>query len=70
MARDRESESGGKPITIIQNQQQLGKLIGVTREAVNKQLNEWEDLGLIRLGRGRLTITDLPGLEEVARNLS
>jgi CRP/FNR family transcriptional regulator/CRP/FNR family cyclic AMP-dependent transcriptional regulator len=39
-------------------QSQLASMLGVSRESVNKQLNEFERLGWLRLGRGSITLLD------------
>ncbi len=43
-------------------QAQLGQLIGVTRESVNKTLRGWQALGLVALQPGRVCIRDAEGL--------
>ena len=42
--------------------EQLGALVGTSRETTTKILNEYADQGLIHLGRGRVTILDLAQL--------
>jgi CRP-like cAMP-binding protein len=39
-------------------QAQLASMLGVSRESVNKQLNEFEKLGWLKLGRGSITLVD------------
>ena len=46
------------PIT----QAELAGWVGCSREAANKALGRFADLGLVELGRGRVTILDLGGL--------
>jgi Mn-dependent DtxR family transcriptional regulator len=41
-------------------------MIGVTRKTVNLHLAEFERAGLIRLGYGRIELTDCEGLRGVA----
>jgi CRP/FNR family transcriptional regulator, cyclic AMP receptor protein len=48
------------------SQQALGEMIGVTRKTVNLHLAEFERAGLIRLGYGRIELTDCEGLRGVA----
>jgi CRP/FNR family cyclic AMP-dependent transcriptional regulator len=49
------------------SQRELGNMIGLSRESVNKQLALWEDEGLIaRDERGGITITDRATLESLA----
>lgn len=44
------------------SQQQLGNMVGMTRESINKQLRQWREDGLITWNRGYYTITDLEQL--------
>ena len=46
------------------SQTELAQMLGVTREAVNKQLQHWTRQGLLRLERGHITITDEKKLAE------
>ena len=46
--------------------EQLARDISSSREVVSRTLKELERQGLIRLGRGRVTLTDRPGLEALA----
>jgi CRP/FNR family cyclic AMP-dependent transcriptional regulator len=48
------------------SQQELGDLIGATRESVNKHLREWARSGLLELGRGHLEILDFEALHKIA----
>lgn len=48
-------------------QHDLAKMIGVSREAVNKQLRTWEDARVITLRRGKVIINDLAWLTDTAR---
>lgn len=44
------------------SQQELGSMVGATRESVNKHLRDWQRSGVLHCASGRLTITDLAGL--------
>jgi CRP-like cAMP-binding protein len=46
------------------SQTDLGNMLGVTREAVNKQLREWKREGLVDMQEGQLFILDPKALEE------
>jgi CRP-like cAMP-binding protein len=46
--------------------EQLAALAGTSRETTTKVLGEFADLGLIRLGRGRVTVLDSQGLSALA----
>jgi CRP-like cAMP-binding protein len=48
---------------ILITQDLLSKLLGVRRESVTGVLGQVEKIGLIRRGRGRITVVDRPGLE-------
>lgn len=47
------------------SQQQLGDMVGMTRESINKQLRLWRDQGLIMWKRGYYTITNMDGLSKI-----
>ena len=46
-------------------QEELGKMIGATREAVARSLGEWRELGVVATGR-RILVRDLDGLRRLA----
>jgi CRP-like cAMP-binding protein len=46
------------------SQTELAQMLGVTREAVNKQLQIWTRQGVLRLDRGHIIITDEKKLAE------
>lgn len=50
-------------------QHELGELVGVTRESVNKQLRAWVDRGIVSVDRGFITIHKGHELESVAHLL-
>ncbi|SMH61967.1 Crp/Fnr family transcriptional regulator [Azospirillum agricola] len=58
----------GLQLDIKLSQQQLGCLVGVSRESVNKLLNEWQRNGVIRLDAGRITILDREALEDLGES--
>lgn len=45
-------------------QEELGKMIGATREAVARSLGEWREMGLISTGR-RTVVLDIAGLRRL-----
>jgi CRP-like cAMP-binding protein len=47
-------------------QEQLGALIGATRESVNKHLRDWSRLGIVEHAGGRIMILDLPRLRAIS----
>ena len=46
------------------SQEELGILLGVTRESVNRQLQQWRRDGIIELGRGRIRLLEPERLEK------
>lgn len=51
------------------SQQELGSMVGATRESVNKQLRDLVRTGLLQSASGRLTITDLAGLRLLSTSM-
>jgi CRP/FNR family transcriptional regulator, cyclic AMP receptor protein len=47
--------------------EQIAGLLGATREATSRILSEFSSRGLIRQGRGRITLTDPAKLQSIAR---
>ena len=56
----------GRGLQISLTHEQVAALAGTSRETTTKVLNEFADQGLLRLGRGKLTILDLPRLSAEA----
>lgn len=48
--------------------EQLAGLLGATREATSKTMADFAVRGLIRQGRGRITIDDVDGLRRISRS--
>lgn len=48
-------------------QDELGRMVGATRESVGKQLKAWEREGLVEVGYGKVRLNDRSGLEKIAR---
>ncbi len=55
-------EAGGTEIEVDLTQEELATLVGATRRSVSKALGAFQDQGLIKLGRGKITILDRVGL--------
>ncbi|MGB0630799.1 MAG: Crp/Fnr family transcriptional regulator [Alphaproteobacteria bacterium] len=51
------------------SQTELGNYVNISRENVNRQLREWEDAGVIRVGRGSISIQDRDALQRIADGL-
>jgi CRP-like cAMP-binding protein len=57
-----EESDEGTIITAKLNQSELAQLLGVTREAVNKQLKQFAEAGLIATKGSRIVVRDSAGL--------
>lgn len=61
----------GRPLgTTVQipfklSQQDLGSMVGATRESVNKLLRDWTETGVLSHVAGRLTVNDFPALRQI-----
>jgi CRP/FNR family transcriptional regulator, cyclic AMP receptor protein len=60
-----EPTGGGIRIGLRLSQQQLGNMVGMSRESMNKQLGQWRREDLIRMDDGYITIPDLDRLREI-----
>jgi CRP/FNR family transcriptional regulator, cyclic AMP receptor protein len=60
-----ELSGGGVLIGLNLPQQELARMMGTSRESVNKQLQVWRSEGWIELARGRVTIHDPDALRHV-----
>jgi len=43
---------------LLITQEELAALVGAARESVNRQLQEWRESGMVKLGRGRIRVLD------------
>src|SRR5262249_21740008 len=50
-------------------QEELASLVGAARESVNRQLQEWRENGIVKLGRGRIRVLDAQGLANEGRRV-
>ncbi|MBV8704514.1 MAG: Crp/Fnr family transcriptional regulator [Acetobacteraceae bacterium] len=68
----RLAEAFGKPapnglrIDIKLSQQQIGSLVGISRESINKHLGEWSQAGYVSVQSGIITIHDRDALDGIA----
>ena len=53
----------GIRLEIKLSQRELGNLVGLTRESMNKQLKSWREKGLIKIVKGLITIRDVEAFE-------
>ncbi len=58
----REHQQG--PATIRLSQQEVADHLGISRESVNKVLSKWEQVGIVTLGRGQITLNKTTALSE------
>ncbi len=56
----------GARIELSLSQSELGAMVDATREAVNRQLREWRDGGIIDVDKGVITVLDRDRLEDIA----
>lgn len=59
-------EAGGLRLDIKISQQQIGNLIGISRESTNKYIVEWTRAGWLAINNGFITITDRDALESLS----
>jgi CRP-like cAMP-binding protein len=52
----------GRGATLPLSQEEMGQLVGLSRQRVNQALNTLERAGLVRVDYGGVTVLDLPGL--------
>ena len=53
---------------VMLTQEDIGKIIGISRESTNKQLREWEARNWLALERGGIVILNPAGLAKIAGN--
>tara|TARA_R110000787_G_scaffold16622_74_gene52045 strand:- start:577 stop:1269 length:693 start_codon:yes stop_codon:yes gene_type:complete len=54
----------GTMIDLKLSQQELGNILGATRESINKQIRAWEDDGYLKRTSGRIVICNPDALED------
>lgn len=59
----------GIEVGIRLSQHELGKLMGTSRESINKQLGQWREAGLIDVKRGRITLLRPADLEAMVEEM-
>ena len=57
----REGSDGASVVRLSQTE--MAMLLGVSRQAINRQLKQFEDAALIRVRYGGVTLRNLPGLQ-------
>ena len=61
-----KNEAGGLRLDIKLSQQQIGNLIGISRESTNKYIVEWTRAGWVAVNNGFITISDREALESLS----
>lgn len=54
-------------VTLRISQEDLASFLGVSRQAVNQQLQAWKARGWVDLGRGRVTVLDAGAIQNATR---
>lgn len=67
LAQDHGEADAGVPSLRI-SQAELANFLALSRQAVNRHLQEWREAGLLDLTRGRIIIRDPAALERVAND--
>ena len=60
-----KQEAGGLRLDIKLSQQQIGNLIGISRESINKYIVEWTRADVLAVHNGMITIIDRAALEHL-----
>lgn len=61
-----EEGADGVRLGIKLSQQQIGNLVGISRESINKHLGDWHRAGHVAVKGGLIAILDREALEEIA----
>ena len=64
--RDLRQADPAAPANIKLSQQQIGSLIGASRESINKHLGEWTRAGYVAVDGGFIVIRDRAILQRIA----
>ncbi len=52
-----------KGIQLVISQEEMGRFLGISRQAVNQYLQEWRAKGWVDVGRGKVTVLDESALQ-------
>jgi CRP/FNR family transcriptional regulator, cyclic AMP receptor protein len=63
----RRAPASGIFIALKLSQQELGDLVGATRESVNKHLSDWTRRGYVEIQGGRMVIADIDSVRRIAK---
>ena len=64
---ERGDEAASIRIGLKLSQQELGDLVGATRESVNKHLGDWARQGILKVEAGSVLISDIARVRRLAR---
>jgi CRP/FNR family transcriptional regulator, cyclic AMP receptor protein len=53
-------------IQLVISQEEMGRFLGISRQAVNQYLQEWRAKGWVDVGRGKVTVLDESALRSMA----
>jgi len=60
-----QRETRGRQPTVQVSQAELARMLGVSREFVNKQLKIWRAAGIVELGRRTMVVRDMRALDQL-----
>ncbi len=60
-------DNGDLPIVVRLRQEDIASMAGTRRQTANRPLKAAEEAGVLRIGRGRIEVSDREGLRELAR---
>ncbi len=69
-ATDGRPITGGTRIDLKLSQRELGNMVGMTRESINKQLRIWQKNGLLALDKGSVVIKNIEKLRQISDSQS
>jgi CRP/FNR family transcriptional regulator, cyclic AMP receptor protein len=64
--QERRYVLGSRALVVALSHEQIAALVGTTRETATKILDDFADRGLIRLGRGKITLLDVARIDAEA----
>ena len=64
--QNRERSKASGRMTVLASQRELGTMIGLSRESINKQLAAWHREGIIKIDEGAIVILDELALRDYA----
>jgi CRP/FNR family transcriptional regulator, cyclic AMP receptor protein len=67
---DDQGEAGKPSMKVAITQRELGQMIGMSRESTNKQLQDWQRQGWVRLIKGGVELVDRSALEAMPGSMA